>query len=312
MTGPRVSVVMAAYNAQDYLGAAISSALTQTHPDVEVVVVDDGSTDDTYRVAQAYGDRITLVRQENAGCAAARNTAIAHASGDFIANCDSDDILMPHHVERCLRTLQEAPARTWVCADAVQLTDQGLGGSILAYGRIPPHAQREAILQANIATVFSFFPRALTDEVGLYDSRLRYAEDWDLWVRSILAGWRVRAVDTPTALYRVRSDSMSHHTTAMIEAEEHIFRSVREQLSETLTPSERAHIDRRLERGSARDLVRQSEECLAAGQWRGGAPPGEPPPARLPPDQRLQRKARLLKVFPRAGQLITHRRSRAS
>lgn len=312
LVGPRVSVVIAAYNAEDYLGAAISSCLTQTHPEVETVVVDDGSTDGTAKVAAAYGDRITFVRQDNAGCAAARNTAIAHSTGDYIAVCDSDDILMPHHVETCLATLRAAPARTWVCADAVQFTDAGLGGHVLPYGQIPADEQRAAILQANIATVFGFVSRAMLDEVGLFDSSLRYAEDWDLWTRAIFAGWRVTATETPTALYRVRSNSMSHHQDAMIEAERSIFANLRRHHSAALEPEELAHVDRRLERGSARDLMRGADAALAAGEWAEAARLLSLAATDFPLDRRLQHKARLLRIAPSAGRLLVHRRARSA
>ena len=309
---PRVSVVMAAYNAEQYLGAAISSCLTQTHPDVETIVVDDGSTDATASIAEAYGDRIVFVRQDNGGCASARNTAIAHATGDYIAVCDSDDILMPHHVETCLEVLRRSPPRTWACADAVQLTDRGLGGRVLPYGHVPPHQQRAAILQANIATVFGFFPRALTDEVGVFDSELRYAEDWDLWTRAIIAGWRVRATDGPTALYRVRSGSMSHHVDAMIGAEKAIFTNLRRRQADALEPDELAHVERRLTRGSARDLIRRSDQALAEGEWAEAARLLGLAAADFPLDRRLRHKARLLRAVPGAGRLITHRRARSS
>src|SRR2546423_7727277 len=90
-----VSVVVPAYNYARYLPQAIDSALGQTHPPLEVIVVDDGSTDDTPRVLDAYGDRIRAVRQANQGAGAARNAGIAVARGEYVAFLDSDDLWRP-------------------------------------------------------------------------------------------------------------------------------------------------------------------------------------------------------------------------
>src|SRR4051794_10354756 len=89
---PTVSVIVPAYNYERYLSLAIESALAQTHSPLEVIVVDDGSTDDTPRVLAAYGDRIRAIRQPNQGAGAARNTGIAASRGDYLAFLDSDDL----------------------------------------------------------------------------------------------------------------------------------------------------------------------------------------------------------------------------
>ena len=106
---PRVSVVIPAFNAESYLGAAISSVLTQNYPEVETIVVDDGSSDATEDIARGYGPRIRYHRQSNSGCAAARNAGIQIATGDYIALCDADDMLLPHHVERAMEVIEASP-----------------------------------------------------------------------------------------------------------------------------------------------------------------------------------------------------------
>lgn len=103
-----ISFIMPAYNAARWIGAAISSVLTQSDPDVELVVVDDGSTDDTFAIAEGFGDRIKLIHQDNAGLSAARNVAIRHSGGDLIGLCDSDDVLLPNYVTEARRTLAGA------------------------------------------------------------------------------------------------------------------------------------------------------------------------------------------------------------
>ena len=96
---PTVSVIIPTYNRAPFVGEAIESALAQTRPPLEVVVVDDGSTDDTADRVAHYGDRVVYVRQTNAGPATARNTGIGHARGDLIALLDSDDRWLPQKLE---------------------------------------------------------------------------------------------------------------------------------------------------------------------------------------------------------------------
>src|SRR5689334_21559100 len=104
---PRVSVVTPAFDAAQTIGATVASVLGQTYRDVELVVVDDGSTDRTAAIAEAHGEPVRVVRQENRGVAAARNRGIEAAAGELIAFCDADDVLLPEHVERLVRLWDE-------------------------------------------------------------------------------------------------------------------------------------------------------------------------------------------------------------
>jgi len=93
---PLISVVIPCFNDERHLSEAIRSALEQTYPRVEVIVVDDGSTDGSLAVAQSFGDQVTVLRKPNGGLASARNFGMREASGTFITFLDSDDILFPH------------------------------------------------------------------------------------------------------------------------------------------------------------------------------------------------------------------------
>src|SRR5437660_1682693 len=115
----RCSVIIPAYNVERYVAEALDSAIGQTYPNVEVVVVDDGSTDGTRRVLESYTDRAVILNQPNRGAAAARNTALAASTGGFLAFLDADDRWAPERVARCIELLERMPA------DAVT-TDAGL------------------------------------------------------------------------------------------------------------------------------------------------------------------------------------------
>src|SRR5215207_1739222 len=104
-----VSFVIPNYNHARYLGQAIESALAQTYPNTEVIVVDDGSTDDSRSVAAGFCDRIRYIYQRNAGLSAARNTGVRAALGEYIALLDADDLVEPAYAERLLAALAQVP-----------------------------------------------------------------------------------------------------------------------------------------------------------------------------------------------------------
>ena len=196
----RVSVVMPAFEAEQTIGAAVSSVLQQTYTDWELVVVDDGSTDATAAIAAAHPGPIRVVRQENAGVAAARNRGIAEARGELVAFCDADDILLPGHLDALLSTWQRSGGIA--TSNCYWLFPGGIDRSKTRYrgGFPPPERQRHAILEQNFVLTMSLFPRRLVDDIGPFDTSLQRAEDWDFWLRAIYAGYRVALQATPLAL----------------------------------------------------------------------------------------------------------------
>src|ERR1700678_803249 len=111
---PTISVIIPTYNRADLIGQALESALAQTHPADEIIVVDDGSTDDTERVVAQYAGQVRYMRQVNAGPSAARNRGIQAASGDFIALLDSDDLWVKDRLERQLAALTLHPGLDFI------------------------------------------------------------------------------------------------------------------------------------------------------------------------------------------------------
>ncbi|MFT4294065.1 MAG: glycosyltransferase [Micropruina sp.] len=267
-----MSIIMPTYNAGARIGAAISSVLSQSHPDVELVVVDDGSTDDTHRIASGFGDRITLLQQRNAGPNAARNTGLKSATGDVIALCDSDDILLPNYVAKALAVLDKSPARTWVTCAAMALTDDGLKDyGVSPFGEIPVGEQREAILQMNFVSIFSVFPRRMVDEIGPFSEDLHRCEDWEYWARAILSGWRVAFQTEETAMYRQQGHSQSADSTAMMDAEDELFAGLATRFAGTLTERERTLLSARANHGSPQRQRQLARQAWAAGDFRQGA-----------------------------------------
>ncbi len=182
---PLVTVVTAAYNMARTLPLTVDSILDQTHPRVEIVVVDDGSTDDTPEVLAAYADdpRVRVFRQENAGQTVAKNRALREARGDFIGFCDADDIWVPDKLERQL-PLFDPEGRIAVVYGGFDVID-GDG----AYLRTPsfPHPTGR-ITGKLLADNFVHFPTALVrreviEAAGGFDESLTMGIDYDLWLR---------------------------------------------------------------------------------------------------------------------------------
>lgn len=223
MRYPLVSVVIPLYNSERTIGSTLSGVLTQDYPALDVVVVDDGSTDRGGVFARAYGDRIRLISTPNRGVSAARNTGIEAARGELIALVDADDIILPPYIDRAVRTWSEAGGgRRLVAAEAMILSDQGLfpHRTVLPLKAVPVKKQRLALLGGNFLSMFSLFPSAMIDEIGGFDTALTHAEDYELWMRAVLSGWEVAFLEEPHAVYRRTEMSASRDRERMVAAVE--------------------------------------------------------------------------------------------
>ncbi|TML96875.1 MAG: glycosyltransferase family 2 protein [Actinobacteria bacterium] len=136
---PLITVIIGVYNAERYLGEAIESVLAQTHPRVELVVVDDGSTDGSGRIAQAYGARVRCIRQENGGMAAARNRAIPEAHGSYLSFLDADDRFPPDKLRNQLAVFETQPELDVVYGHVTEFLSPDLDDAARALLRAPEH-----------------------------------------------------------------------------------------------------------------------------------------------------------------------------
>jgi glycosyltransferase involved in cell wall biosynthesis len=202
MFEPLVSVIIPTYNRASLLVRAVESVLVQTHRNTELIIVDDGSTDDTATILRGYGHQLRLFQQENAGPAAARNRGIAAANGDFIAFLDSDDYWLPTKLERQLRALEHAGFSSPCCLCDCSIVDpDGETTSAFAVADIIPEYLESLWLNPAevLSTRFVLFNQAIIirrpvlDRIGYFDERLKlYYEDYDLALRLSLEGpWAV-------------------------------------------------------------------------------------------------------------------------
>ncbi len=236
---PLVSVVTASYNMGRYVAQAVDSVLAQDYPNVENIVVDDGSTDDTPEVLARYADdpRVTVIRQANAGQTVAKNRGLAAARGELIGFCDADNRWLPGKLTRQVPLLLARPEVGVVYGD-IDLID---GDD----NPLPPPATRRyggritgKLLVTNFVTFnTTLVPRRVLDEVGHFDENLRMAIDYDLWLRISL---KYEFLYLPESLvaYRIWGGQMSHRTG---ERMENFFRLLERFLRENpdaVTPAE--------------------------------------------------------------------------
>jgi len=186
-----VSVIIPAYNAERWIGRAIESVLRQTVAPVEVLVVDDGSTDGTTGVLQEYGNTVRCLHQANSGPSAARNLGIDNVRSDWIAFLDADDEWLPHKIESQLRVLKENTHIRWCSC-----TCSGASHGITQSRRALPEDRRRGSTTQTVQRYFSavlggvmfqtssfVIHRSVFDRVGRFDPDLRSGEDIDMWCR---------------------------------------------------------------------------------------------------------------------------------
>jgi hypothetical protein len=205
----RVSVVIPAYNAAAWIGEALQSVLMQQGAELEVIVVDDGSADETATIAASYPG-VRCIRQQNAGQAAARNAGIRAARGEFIAFLDADDVWLPGKVQAQLDVLQSR-GLVWAYSDSL-FFDARDGRDLRTFGEFARQQEGDILVPLFLGN-FIGTPNVIAHhtvfaQVGLFDESplLRQREDWDMWLR-IAAQYPVGLVRRPLARIRFHAGS---------------------------------------------------------------------------------------------------------
>jgi glycosyltransferase involved in cell wall biosynthesis len=213
-----VSVVIPAYQAERTLAAAIESVLSQTYTDIDVIVVDDGSTDATGSVAQSYGSPVTVIRTSNAGVSAARNTGIERSSGELIAFLDADDLWAPSKLARQVEVMDSDESIGLVTTSA---TAVGANLEVLEERRVWPTDDPCAILLLNSMVLgqlsSALLRRDVVVELGGFDRRFSQCADWDFFLRTGTRS-RIATIDEQLVLYRTAQASMSSNI-ALLESD---------------------------------------------------------------------------------------------
>jgi glycosyltransferase involved in cell wall biosynthesis len=214
---PKFSIIIPCYNQAHFLNDALQSLLLQLFTDWEAIIVNDGSLDDTSLVANEWtkrDNRVRLVEQQNAGLSAARNAGIACASGLYIALLDADDKYGPDFLQSVNTHLDKGFGL--VCCGYTYFNTKGTIHRIV---RQSEQLDFRSILTGNLfPPVAVAFQRQVLDKTGLFDTDLKSAEDWDLWIRMFKAGIKLSVIEDALVYYRVSENSMSRQAFTMYAA----------------------------------------------------------------------------------------------
>lgn len=206
----RVSVIIPAYNRANYLPLALQSILDQSRVPDEIIVIDDGSSDGTSELAQAYEPRVRYFSQDHRGVAAARNLGLAVAQGDVIAWLDADDLWEPNFLATTLSILEEQPAVWGVYTGSILIDADGNKLTQSNIKSVSPADLYPALIDGDLVIVTPgiVLRKNCFTEVGTFDAQLAMCEDYDMWLRIAHV---TRLVGVPRPLVRIRvHDSNTH------------------------------------------------------------------------------------------------------
>lgn len=208
-----VSVVIPAYNASAFICKTLLSVLEQSFNRIEVIVVDDGSVDETVSLVNGFGNSVKCICNPHLGKSASRNAGIRIAKGEYIAFVDADDIWLPDKLELQLEMFYKNPDLYFVYTDGYQFRDNS-EKNIVTFGKISRlhsgHVLSHLLLEDFIPSPTPLIRLKIFDEVGLFDETLlqHEPEDWDMWLR-IAERHQISYVDRPLVRYRLHTNSLT-------------------------------------------------------------------------------------------------------
>lgn len=213
---PSVSIIIPCYNQGHFLRDAVQSALSQTWRPVEILVVNDGSTDCTSDVVATFGTAVKLIEKRNGGLSSARNAGLREATGNFVVFLDADDLLHP----KCLEAGMEAIAGQTETAALVGSEKFKTDPSVDGFERILHENTCQffpTVLIPGVPVHSIICPRSVIDTTGDFDESLTSHEDFDFWIRIGLKGTHLKCAPMVGAFYRQHSNSMSRNRLRMLE-----------------------------------------------------------------------------------------------
>jgi len=210
---PKVSVVIPTYNSAQFIVETLESVFAQTYEDYEIIVVDDGSTDNTREVLKPYMSRIRYIYKENGGASSARNLGIKSAEGEYIAFLDSDDLWMPEKLEKQMEYFQTNPDCGLVYSDCIRIDSDGVYlPQSDVYSKVSGYIFLKLLEGFVLPTSTVIAKVECFGIAGYFDENLERCEDYDLWLR-IARFFTVGYTEGPLVKYRVRS----HWSTQIID-----------------------------------------------------------------------------------------------
>jgi glycosyltransferase involved in cell wall biosynthesis len=268
---PRVSIIVPAFNAAEYIGDALDSVLAQTLTSHEVIVINDGSpdTEDLERVLQRYPRKLIYIKQENQGAAAARNAGLRAASGEFVGFLDADDKWSPNFLEKQIHFLERNDADL-VYADALLTGESPVAGR--TFMQIQPSRGAVTVekLLATEVTVLTSTVLARKQpilEAGLFDDTLRRGQDFDLWLRLAKRGARFAYHREVVGEHRIVESGLSGDTISQLQRTLTVLERIRAKGE--LTESEDAALQRSLDATMSVVALEKGKEKLRERDFEG-------------------------------------------
>ena len=203
MSQPLISVIIPVYNGETFIGAAIESILRQEYPNLEIIVVNDGSTDGTTDVLKPFESKIEIIAKPNQGQAAARNVGIKHASGSIIGFLDADDLWSHHHIDVLLPPL---------LADDALMISRGQTRFIKSLDDRATQITEKIFAFALVGA--ALFRRAVFDRIGFFDETMKQGEDLDWNIRFAESGLLETQTDETVLFYRRHADNITNNLEA--------------------------------------------------------------------------------------------------
>ncbi|AJY47330.1 glycosyltransferase family 2 protein [Martelella endophytica] len=274
MNNPAASIIVPAYNAATTIRETLDSLLDQTFADVEIIVVDDGSSDSTVAIVNSYSDpRIRLISQANRGLAGAHNTGIAAARGTYVGFCDADDLWLPEKLELHIRHLEESPD-VGISFSGSSLIDRngkpvGINQSpklknISAadvFCRNPIGNGSAAVMRMEALKGFAYRPAGETERDWWFDENFRQSDDIEGWLRFIVTqDWKIEGIPGHLTLYRIHIGGLS----ANVEKQFQTWLAMRDKIAR-LAPG---LVERHGDRAAAYQLRYLARRCVSMRQGR--------------------------------------------
>lgn len=221
---PEISIIIPTFNSYDYICSAINSVLSQTYKDFEIIIIDDGSIDDTKEVLTKYNGKIRYLYQENQGVASARNLGIRESKGEYIAFLDSDDLWIPDKLAIQMDVFNKKPDIGLVCSSCIEFNENKKLNYIIRPRNFRGCSFKDLFLENFIQTSTVVTKKESFQKVGLFDERLKVAEDYDMWLR-IARYYPVHFIKEPLVRYRINEKGLLKTESQYITlAHIHIFK----------------------------------------------------------------------------------------
>lgn len=208
---PLVSVIIPVYNGSRYIASAIESVFSQSYQNIEIIVVNDGSRDDTYEKIKPYLDRLKYIYQKNCGASAARNKGIMNSAGEYVAFLDHDDIWLPEKIKTQIKYMSEHPEIGMVHSGCGFIDSDGkhLDGINWAIG-IEGKCFKELFIKNRIMMPTAFIRKTCFNKIGLFAEDIRYCDDRELWMR-LSREFPIGYINKLLAYYRIHDSNMTRN-----------------------------------------------------------------------------------------------------